>query len=864
MRILSASVAAWIGGRRPSEPAVVVAARARAAAQALARVEGLSQLLEAERERWLLWAPVFFGLGAGIYFALPTEPDWLLTLGPLVAALGLKLAIRRGTLALALTGALVCLALGFTATKARTEWMRAAVVGHAHKALTLHGWVELIERKPDQGLRLTLRLSRVDELAADATPLRVRVRTPFDNLSFRAGDAIVVRAILQPPPEPTQPGGYDFARLAWFNGIGGVGFTISRPLADDTAPAMPAWVALTTSIERMREWVSGRITSALPGNSGAFADALITGERGGIPQEVTDALRDSGLSHILAISGFNMAIMAGALLGLTRALLAAFPRIALRWPVKKLSALAGLAGAAFCLLVSGAGSATTRSFIMIAIMLVAVMLDRPALSMRNLAIAALLLLVPAPETLLDVSFQMSFSAVVALMAAWELSGRGERSELRPLAARAQLLGGWPGHAVGLLRETVASTTIATLAVAPFATFAFHKIAIYGVLANIAAVPLFNLVIMPLVLLTLMTLPFGLEALPLTVLDRANDLLLWIARSVGSIDGAVVRLPEMPMSALVAMTLGGLWLCLWRRSWRYLGCVGIGAGLWLAAPGDRPEILVGREGSPVAVRLADGRLSAMPGPGTEFALSQWLETDADGRSPDEVASGEGFTCDAVGCTVRIGDTLAAISSSPAAVADDCSHAQIVIMRVVQAVPCRGPKLVLDLRDLRLGGARAIHVEHGLVSVRTVAEERGSRPWSMAWSPTAARRQSDAAALAEQIVLPVKASHAPKRAAGRATHKSRHKVAHAASPPNAVAATSPAAAPASATPVASPALRTASVVATSPTSQTATASGQPFHRHIRNGRHPSRAPEPAPLQQADPVTLLPNSPRPRVES
>jgi competence protein ComEC len=222
---------------------------------------------------------VTFGFGCGAYYDLPFEPGWLLVLAVLLAAIGLRLSFRRGTLVVVGTGALFCLAVGFAAAKVRTEWVRAPIIHASKKIRAVHGWVELIERKPEKGVRLTLRVSSIEGLSARATPFRIRVRSPYDNLDLSAGDAVVIQALLQPPPPPAWPGGFDFARHAWFQGVGGVGFAINRPVPDVSAPAMPIWLELTTAIERLREGVSARITAELPDPNGTVADSHITGER---------------------------------------------------------------------------------------------------------------------------------------------------------------------------------------------------------------------------------------------------------------------------------------------------------------------------------------------------------------------------------------------------------------------------------------------------------------------------------------------------------------------------------------------------------------------------------------------------------
>ncbi len=736
MGVLSARAELWLAGATSVNPAIAW----RRLARRSVGLFDIAGLLDAEQDRWFLWVPVFVGIGVGLYFAAPLEPVWVLAIAPLLVAVGLRLTARRGLLVLALTGALLCIAIGFAAAKLRVEWVRGPVMPFSRQVQTVHGWVEVVERRAEKGVRLTIRVASIDGMAPAATPIRIRVTSRFGNNGVLAGDALTVRAMLQPPPQPSEPNGYDFARQAWFAGVGGVGFSLGRPVPEPALTGMPLWTGLTTIFERMREEISIRITTALPGPSGLLTDALVTGEQKSIPPEITDALRDSGLSHLLAISGLQITIMAGAFFGLTRGVLAAFPNIALRWPVKKIATAAGLAGATVYVVMSGAGSATCRAYVMVAVGLLAVLLDRPGLSMRNLAIAALCLILPQPETLLDPSFQMSFSAVVALMAAYEWAGdwarpgaqAGGASRRKPKANDGGFA--WAIWGMGvfgrILRETCAATTIATLAVAPYSLFTFHRLPVYGILANILAEPLFNLAIMPLVAVVLAAMPFGLEAWPLLLVDQCVGLLLGIAHWVSGLPGAVVLVPQMPVFALAAITLGAAWLCLWRQNWRYFGLIGIGIGMLMAVRGETADVLIGREGTPIAIRLANGELSALPGKGGVFDLTQWLQADADGRDVGLLRTGQGFRCDGLGCTALVGGKVLAISDAPASLADDCANAAIVILRYRQPHPCVGPALVLDARDLRAGGAHAIRLGGGRPVVETVATGRGDRPWALA--------------------------------------------------------------------------------------------------------------------------------------
>lgn len=479
---------------------------------------------------------------------------------------------------------------------------------------------------------------------------------------------------------------------------------------------MRAWAA----VERLRAGIVQRVTAVLPGQTGAIGVALITGERGGITDATNNAFRDSGLLHILSISGLHMAVMAGAVFYLMRLILAAFPSLALVYPIKKWAAAAAMLGTAAYLMISGSSFATVRSAIMIAIMFLAVILDRPALALRNVVLAAALILVLFPESLFDVGFQMSFAAVVALISVYEaLRGRGAPFTRRgPVTGFALFMGG-----------IVLSTLIASAAVAPFAAYYFHKSQQCSVLANLVAIPICDLLVMPAALAALILMPLGLEAPPLWVMGWGVDAMLWTAERVAALPGAILRIPAMPTAAFLLMIAGGLWLALWQTRWRLAGAALVAAGLALAPTLRLPDLLVGRDGALVAVRDGNGQLSAVGAGRASFELARWLEHDGDQRSAKEAGKAAGFLCDGVGCRMRVKGLTVAVAQRPAAFADDCRGASILVAPIASPNSCVAPKAVVDFFAARREGTHALYIgDDGSIRMETVAQARGQRPWS----------------------------------------------------------------------------------------------------------------------------------------
>jgi competence protein ComEC len=678
--------------------------------------------LEAEQDRWFLWLPVLYGLGVAAYFSLLREPPLWAALSLLAAAVALKLAWRGGTAAMLLAGAAVAATLGFAAAKLRTEWVASPMLERRIGPVEVRGFLELVEPRAKRGERLTVRVTSIRGLAAEETPRRVRVRLGRLVPGLAPGQAVRFSAVLSPPAVPALPGDYDFARTAYFAGIGGVGYALAPPRIDAAAGPAPLRLEIEAVIAGLRQLIGRRITAALPGEHGAIANALITGERGGISAATNDAFRDSGLFHILSISGLHMTIMAGAVFLAIRFVLAAAPSIALIFPVKKIAALAAATAALAYLLISGGSFATVRSWIMISIMFLAVLLDRPAVTLRNVALGALAIMVLVPESLFDVGFQMSFAAVLALVASYEAiqARRGQQEE---------------GRSAGLLWGTllffggiVLATLVASAAVAPFAAYHFHKSQQYAVLANLIAIPVCNVVVLPAALATLVLMPLGLEAGPMWVMGQGIGLMLWCAETVAGIPGAVAHIPAIPTASFALMVGGGLWLCLWRTRWRLLGLAALASGIGLAPSLAHPDILVGRDGDLVAVRSSASALSAIARSGTAFELQRWLEHDGDARSPHAAAKGEAFRCDAAGCATKVKGVVVAVARHPAALADDCARADLLVLTFPRPKGCRARGRVIDFFDLRSKGTHAIYLAEGPMRITTVAGVRGERPWT----------------------------------------------------------------------------------------------------------------------------------------
>lgn len=688
----------------------------------------LDTVWAAERQRLLLWVPVLFGAGSGLYLTLPVEP--VVWAAPAAAGLCTlaALLLRRHTAAALALAALALLALGVAAADWRTERVRAPVLVEAVGPADVSGrlvWVGAGEGPQ----RYLLDRVQIEGVAPAETPQRVRisVRNPGAGGTIAPGSWLAARASLRPPPAPAEPGAWDFARQAWFQRIGAVGFAYGAP----EAVAAPVgeeggWLSLLSAI---RHWVSAQILAHAAPSAGPFAAALLTGDRSAIEDSALKAMRDSGLAHLLAISGLHVGLVAGFIFFSVRGLLALVEPVALRRPIKKWAAVAALLAAAAYLLLSGMSVPTQRAFVMVGVVLLAIMLDRASFSMRLIAWAALLVLVIAPESMLGPSFQMSFAAATALIATYEVA----RGPFARLAAR----GGLALRPLVYGAGVALTSLVAGIATSPFAVYHFNRFADYGLLANLGAVPITGFWIMPWGLVALVLMPFGFEGLALEPMGWGIDAVVWIARAVAAQPGAVTLVPAMPAAALLAIAVGGLWLCLWRSRWRFAGVAVIAGGLLLAGLERRPDILVEGAARVMAVRGEDGRLWLSTCQRGRFVSDVWLRRDGQAEAPTWPAAGPpaaALRCDTLGCIQRRDGHTVAFVRDPRALDEDCGRADLVVSAVPAWDLCPGPEAVVDRFDLWRGGGHAIWLEPESVRVESVAEARGARPWVVRRGPS----------------------------------------------------------------------------------------------------------------------------------
>ena len=699
-----------------------------------------SILAEIDARRLVLWLAPLSMLGVLFYFLADEEPNIWASLS-LSTALIIALVIfhdTRDSIRLSLV-ALAAIAIGFTCGSLRTlrsdaPILKETVITHVEAIIESIDWSAT-------GGRLLIRPTKLGN-KSDDIPFRLRI-TLASRIDISPGDHISGLVRLLPPPFPARPGGYDFARDAYFARIGGVGSVLGSVTL--LPPIQTEWkLAFMARVDRLRIALTDRIAKSIGGQSGAVAAALFTGKRGYISDQTNDDLRAAGIYHVVSISGLHMVLAAGMVFFLVRGILVLIPGVALRFPIKQWAAAAAMVGATTYDIFAGSEVATERSLIMSLVMFGAVLIGRRALSMRNLAFAALIIVAMEPESVLGPSFQMSFAAVAALVAAFEqLPPRGDRPPVFSSRLNSTLQKGPPPSFLDRLlgwlfnhSKTVLLTTfLAEAATGPYSAFHFQRFQPLGLIGNALTIPLIESLAMPIGFLGVLAIPFGLDHWFWKIMGFAVDGMLYLSGLVASTPFATQALPAITVSSLLCLTFGLLWLTLWSSQLRYVGVIPILLGLSLTYHNTRPDVVVARDGLSLAARGPDGKLLIMGKGASAFVVAQWLSADGDMRHPNDATLRQGAYCNATGCFARLIDGKSiAISLRENDLAEDCNAISIVVTPLDLPSECRA--LSIDHKVTQsLGSIALLPDGAGGYTIQGARSATYDRPWSPKPKPVA---------------------------------------------------------------------------------------------------------------------------------
>ena len=552
-----------------------------------------------EQTRWIALVPILFGIGIGIYFALPFEPKYWVTLLIIEFLLFVFYLLRRNTaLHLPLYG-LLLITLGFANAQLHTVYQSRRVEMLSNTVTYISGKVVDVSKSTRGKIRYTL------ENASDFDkPLKgkFRITSMTKDNDFEIGDCVETAAkLLEASPLPLK-NSFDLSRKYFFDGLSATGYT----LGDTFKIACPENMKSSDfmlAVNEFRGKTAACINKELPIDEAGIIDALLVGEKSYIPQQITDNYRNSGLAHFLAVSGLHLGTIAGLVFFLVRLLISLFPFLALRYDGKKIAAVFSILFAFMYLLISGAAIPAQRAFIMVSTVLVGVMFNRQAISLRMVSFAALMVLIISPAALVSVSFQMSFAAVTALVVFYEKF--------------AQKISAW-SYDCGFIMKAfyyligvVICDFVASIATSPFAIYHFQRLALYTSLGNLLAGPLIAFWVMPSILVCLAVLPFGILIYPLKILAYGIGIMNYITAYVAALPYSVLYVHSLEFSGFLMIVCGSIWLCVWQKNWRYCGVIAIIAGCLTMFGKPVPDAIISFDGNGVALRDQSGAMTLVP-------------------------------------------------------------------------------------------------------------------------------------------------------------------------------------------------------------------------------------------------------------
>jgi competence protein ComEC len=702
----------------------------------------VTAIAEAERGRFVLWLPVFMGAGVLAYYGLRTEPPaWIgakFAAGGFAAALALpdRQTLRGIGLVLGFT------ALGFASAQYATARLPPIEADLPAKAIMATGTVRAVEIL-SYARRITLSGATLTEaprplvrgsrrhMQPDDPPspdpasthltrtVRIRLRTG-DDTPVETGDTIRIRAMARPPLPPALPGGWDTQRDAFFAGLGASGYALGQvEVIGRTAPN-----GIASHIQKLREAIAARVTAVIPGAAGEVSVTLLTGLSRGIPEADHAAFRASGLAHLLAVAGLHIGIVMAFALGAARTLMALSERASLFWPAKKLAVVFALCVGGGYMVLTGAHVPIVRSFAMASLLTLAILAGRQPVSVRGLGLAGIAMMLIAPYEVPGVSFQMSFSAVLALISGYETL----RPRLRRLYGKSLA-----NRLLSYVAALALTSTLAGTASLPYGAYHFGHVQIYYILSNMVAVPVTALWVMPAGMLALLLMPFGLDWLTLVPMGWGAQLLIAIARFTAALPNATLAVPHMPAWGLAGLSFGIAWVGIWRSRFRLLGIGAIAVGI-LSPMFDRPpDILLSANAGLIGFRTGQGVFLQQTRTGSDFTRDAWFTRwDVSAAAPlpaKGMAATGALNCEPDGCLFRPRDGVmpALLVRGPSRPAG-CSSAAVL----VSAEPARGacawpPPPLADRFTVWRDGSVAIWLGPQGAYVLTDREDRGERPW-----------------------------------------------------------------------------------------------------------------------------------------
>lgn len=673
-----------------------------------------------QKDQRFLWLPVILALGIGLYFSLPFEPPLTIITTIWLFLLSIRISIK--TLPAPLRSTLLILLLfvtGVLCGALRTNLVHTPIIDKPMRSVTVEGIVHNIEPLEEgKSSRIILTHLMIERLSEDKTPVFIRLKLRQDE-GIKIGQRIKALASLNPPSHAVIPGGFDFRRYLYFQRIGSVGFIYNAP--EILEPSHTIF-----DFSSIRHRIAQRIETILPPRNAAIIEALSVGQKNALSNDDRQAIRDAGLAHMLAISGLHVGLVAGTIFFFIRLALSAFPTIALQYPIKKIAAVIAFLCAVIYMFLAGATIPTQRAVMMTGIVFLAVLTDRSPISLRLVAFSALIILIFKPESLISVSFQMSFAAVTALVYFYDVT--------RAFWIKSYTQSGFFQKLSLYFIGVCTTTVIASIATAPFAHYHFGQVSFIGSVSNLAAVPILAFLIMPAVLLSLLLMPFGVDFIPLYLCKLGSNAILEISYWAAGLPNAVITASSITHTAFIVFIASILFMILWKGWGKLIALPFILLAVIINTQSQKPDILIADTHKIFAFHDGENLYSTTKS-AERFTLENWAKHY--GLNKEEVIAlpmkGENsdnlfHSCGEEGCRFTIKGKKVSYIRDHYALAQDCDWADIIISQdPIRPTKCKAPHKI-DKFDTWKNGTYAIWIQDNKPQIETTANYTGNRPWS----------------------------------------------------------------------------------------------------------------------------------------
>lgn len=667
-----------------------------------------------ENENRILWLPFFYALGIICYFAINFEPNIRYVFASIIIIFLAIIYFKHDTKIKLCLSVLCIFSTGFLVANLKAVQMNSPVLQKEIGAKKVKAILKDIQTK-EFGKRFIIEIIDIDGLKKSKTPKNVRVNINTDDNNAEIGDKISVLASLRPPPKPVIKHGYDFARYAYFKEIGAIGYSLSGVEILKKSSDFNIF----REIKQIRQKITDKILDAHPNSKGNIATALLVGQRGGIDKNDLEAMRTAGLSHLLAISGMHIALVASMFFFTTRLLLSLMQNIALKYNIKKMAVISAIAGSLTYLLISGYPISAQRAFIMSSIFLLAIYLNRTGTPLRSVALALVIILTISPESILTPGFQMSFASVTSLICIYSIFYKKDKILTKPNIITKSFY-----YILGIITASL----IAAIATAPFSIYHFNHFSSYGILSNFVAVPLTSFVIMPLGVISLIFMPVGLQELPLSLMIKAIEIIVQLSHFIAKFPASSASAISLPTYSFAIIVLCTLWFFIWQQKWRYFSLAPlILVVLFVLIQDNKPNVIINSDGELFAVKNADGGFAFSNISKNKYTQKMWLAKY--GVVVKDLINSDyskNTKCDFYGCVVKEKGYEILVAKHAQALLDNCDRYDMIInLSFIKDVCKNEGTIIVNRWDLKKMGTHSVFLKER-IDIETVFNDK-KRLW-----------------------------------------------------------------------------------------------------------------------------------------